>query len=165
MTSVASRKRTKRDARKIAPPPKPDAANNNAPKAPPKRMGGIDWLISKKRVNRLQAAAGKRYGVDGRLSAVSGLAPLRSCLNDDPRGSGATSLPIAIQETDAKARLAHAQVALSLHPGMMAALELVCVRDLTPWEALPGAPQREVEKMTTVLLVALDLLADHYRMR
>jgi len=162
--SVAAKKRRKRESRKIAPPPKPEAANNNAPKATPKRMGGIDWLVSKKRLDRLQAAAGRRYGIDGRLAAISGLAPLRSCLNDTPRGSGAHALPLAIQETDAKASLAEAQVALSLHPGMMAALEMVCIRDLTPWEALPGAPQREVERMTNTLLIALDLLASHYRL-
>ena len=163
--SVAAKKRQKHASRKIAPAPKPEAANSNAPRTAPKRQGGIDWLVSKKRINRPQAAAGRRYGVDGRLSAVSGLYPVRSCLNDTPRGSGGSGLPIAIQEADAKAALAEAQVALSLHPGMMAALELVCIRDLTPWEALPGATQREVERMTTVLGLALDLLVNHYRLR
>lgn len=164
MTSVAERKRNRRESRKVAPPPRTEAANQNAPKAKPKRQGGIEWLIGKKRVSPRQAAAGKSYGIDARLASISGLSPLRSCLNDDPRGGNGGGQPFVVYETEAQNRYALAQASLSYHPGMIAALDLICVRDLTPWEALPEGTQRDVEKLQNTLVIALDLLVTHYRL-
>lgn len=165
MTSVAERRRVHKQTRRLE-PEKSQVQPTLAviPKAAPKRQGGLQWLVAKKRINRRQEAAGTCYGVDGRLSAVSGLAPLRSCLSDDPRGGTGGGVPFAIYETEAKDRYATAQAALSYHPDMLAALELICVRDLTPWESLPNGTQKDVSRLETTLVIALDLLVRHYRL-
>lgn len=165
MTSVAERRRVRKESRRLEPEKaqaRPDltvVAN-----VKPKRQGGLQWLVGKKRITRRQEAAGKAYGADGRLSAVSGYAPLRSCLNDDPRGGAGVGLPFAIYETEAKDRYIAAQTALAFHPDMLWAMEMISVRDLTPWEALPSGTQKDVTKLETTLVIALDLLVRHYRL-
>lgn len=126
---------------------------------------GIEWMVAKKRLTQRQARAGTRYGLKFRLSELDGMEPLRSCLNDEPRGgSGVLMLARAANEGDAKRDLLSARSALGFHAGMTAACDLICGRGLTPWEAvaLSGGNQRDAEKMQTTLAIALDLLVHHY---
>jgi hypothetical protein len=95
--------------------------------------------------------------------------PLRSCLNDTPGGgsSAERSLPAAEYQLEATERLAAAQAALSWQDDLIAACDLICARQLTPWQAieLSGGGARDVAKLEAVTVVALDLLDKHYRMR
>lgn len=169
MTSVAQRKRTKRAARTltpVAPRSAPSLVVDNGPK-PIVRESGLDWLLARKRITRSHHAAGERWGAHFRLCLVDGLSPLRSCLNDSPRG-GATGAGFAPAAAEAEARDARskAMAALAHQPDMIAALDAVCGRQQTPWERIKetGGKQRDVEELQTTLRIALDLLRAHYRL-
>ena len=169
MTSVAQRKRTRRAARALAPAApraKPSLVVDNAPK-PIVRESGLDWLLGRKRITRSHHAAGQRWGVHYRLCVVDGMSPLRSCLNDSPRGgSTGAGFTFAVQESEAKDARDKAMFALSHQPDMIDALDAVCGRQLTPWERIKetGGKQRDVEELQTTLRLALDILSKHYRL-
>lgn len=169
MTSVAQRKRTKRAARILAPVSaraKPSLVVDNAPKQIV-RESGLDWLLARKRITRAHHAAGKLWGAHYRLCLVDGMSPLRSCLNDSPRGgAGDGGLALSIVETEAKEARAKALIALSHQADMVAALDAVCGRQQTPWERIKeqGGKQRDVEELQTTLRLALDILSKHYRL-
>lgn len=169
MSSVAAKKKAKREASKVtpaAPRHAPTATTQSAPKpANDREKTGLEWLVHKRRLNTRQALAGRHYGEDWRVSQLNGSVSLRSCLNDTPGGSSsARSLPAVEHHLDALERLGAAQAALSYQADMIAALALVCGKQLTPWQALgQTASARDVAKMEAVLVVALDLLDKHYR--
>lgn len=172
MASVAERKRRHRaaaPARKVqaqtkAKSPELKVIEGGQQKLTPQQ--GLDWMLAKKKLSRLAVAAGKRYGRDYRLSEVDGLNPLRSCLNDDPRGGGGGMvLPLAVREITATEQLADARAALHFHPGMVMACDLVCGRGLTPWEVIrqEGGKQKDAERLMGDLAIALHILDKHYR--
>lgn len=167
MTSVAERKRSKRAARQMTPArPKPSLVVDNVPRAPV-REPGLDWLLARKRISKRQYGAGLIWGVDYRLSLNDGMEPLRSCLNDTPGGgTGGPPMSFAAVEMEAKQNRERAIVALAEQPDMIAALDTVCGRQLTPWERIKeaGGKQRQVEEMQTTLRIALDILVKHYRL-
>lgn len=170
MTSVAQRKRARRASRSMAPAAprsSPSLVVDNAPAAPV-RESGLDWLLSRKRITRQQFNAGQRWGADFRLSLTDGMEPLRSCLNDSPRGcgEGAHGRSFAAVETEARDRRFRASSALFWQVEMIEALDAVCGRQLTPWERIRevGGRQRQVEELQTTLRLALDILDKHYRL-
>lgn len=170
MSSVASRKRAKRNAAKVSPvaprrQPSNGVAHTVQKPANDREKTGLEWLVAKRRINTRQALAGKHYGEDWRISQLSGTVPLRSCLNDTPGGSSAArTLPAVEYHLEALERLGAAQAALHYQSDMIAVLALVCGQQLTPWQALGReASARDVAKMEAVIGVALDQLDAHYR--
>lgn len=171
MTSVAAKRRAHKAARKLTPvPPKRSKPSLTVVEGKPReivRQAGLDWLLAKKRITRAQHAAGQRWGLDYRLCMVDGLEPLRSCLNDQPRGGqGRLHTSFAAREAEARDRRAKAVEAIAGQAEMVEALDLVCGRQLTPWEHIRalGGKQREVEEMQTTIRLALDILSKHYRL-
>lgn len=169
MTSVAQRKRAKRTSRLLTPAQgraRPSlVVDNTAPQIV--REAGLDWLLARKRISAPQRSAGMRWGVDYRLVLVDGLAPLRSCLNDSPRGSGEQAgFPQAHAEAEARSRRKAAEAALYWQDDMIWALDAICGRQLTPWELIReiGGKQRDVETVQITLRLALDMLHKHYRL-
>jgi hypothetical protein len=127
---------------------------------------GLEWLFSKKRITQRQANAGRSYGADYRISTIDGTVPLRSCLNDTPGGSSAASaLPAVVYQHEARERLLSARQALSFQADLIAACDLICARQLTPWQAIEisGGGAKDVARLEAVIVVALDLLDKHYR--
>ena len=168
MTSVAERKRTKRAARQLSPArPKPALVIDNTAR-PIVRESGLEWLVARKRITVAHQRAGLRWGADFRLILVDGLEPLRSCLNDSPRGSGGgvPGMSFAAAETEAKDSRRRAEAALHWQDDMIGALDAVCGRQLTPWERVRevGGKQKDVEELQTTLRLALDILSKHYRL-
>jgi len=169
VSSVAQRKRHKRAANKLKPAEPRKAATTAQVSAenivPIRNKTGLDWLAQKGRITARQKSAGRKYGEDYRICQVAGMEPLRSCLNDQPgSGTGGIGLSMASYELEAKERFALAQGALSYHPDMVGACDLICGRDFTPWEVIAhfGGGQRDAERITNTLKIALDLLAKHY---
>ena len=134
------------------------------PLAKDREKTGLEWLVGKKRITPRQAQAGRTYGQDARIAAMHGSVPLRSCLNDTPGGEAtARALPAVEYHLEALDRLGAAQAAMSYQSDLIAVCEMVCVRQLTPWQALPNGSARDVAKLEAVIVVALDLLDKHYR--
>lgn len=172
MTSRAAKRRTHKASRRVQP-----VTGRQQPDAAPKltlvsdsrirTKTGIEWLVAKKRLTQRQARAGTRYGLKFRLSEVDGMDPLRSCLNDEPRGGGGNvlALPRAASEAEARSDLAAARAALGFHAGMISACDLICGRGLTPWEAVEmvGGGRKDVERLEHTLAIALDLLTQHWK--
>lgn len=169
MASVAERKRKHRaaaPARKAQAKAKPELTLiQGGHQEKPAPVLGLDWMLAKRKLSRIAVAAGKRYGKDFRLAEIDGLNPLRSCLNDEPRGAGAASLPRAVMEVAAGQQLAEARAALHYHPGMVSACDLVCGRGLTPWEVIrqQKGKQRDAERLMSELAIALHILSGHYK--
>jgi hypothetical protein len=170
MTSKAAKKRTKQAQRRnqpVQPRASVTTATVTAEPEPKRTKTGIEWMVAKKRLSQRQAKAGAKYGLHFRMAEVDGLDPLRSCLNDDPRGGGGVALlsrPVAL--TGARTDLLAARQALAFHVEMIAACDLICGRGFTPWEVVQkgkGA-QRDAERIQITLGVALDLLDAHYRL-
>lgn len=126
---------------------------------------GLDWMLQRKKLTREQAAHGRRYGEDYRAAQTDGVVPLKSCLSGDVGGGGGIGLPPAATATEARHSLASAQAALSHQSDLIAACDLICGRELTPWDVtrMNGGTQREAEQLVTTLRIALDLLGEHYR--
>lgn len=167
MTSKAAKRRTHKQTRRAIPAtPRPAATTTlRLVDTKPRTKTGIEWMVGKKRLTSRQAQAGARYGLKFRLSEVDGMQPLRSCLNDEPRGgAGVMALTRAASEDAARRDLLSARSALGFHSAMISACDLICGRGLTPWEAidLSGGNQRDVERIQNTLSIALDLLATHY---
>ena len=141
----------------------------NSPRPKPiadRERTGLEWLFHKKRISKRQADAGKRYGEDYRIAQVSGLSSLRSCLNDTPGGGEGIGLPQVIYEMEARDRLLAARQALAFQTDMIAACDLICGQQLTPWQVMgrtENGSARDVARLETSVTIALDLLAEHYR--
>lgn len=170
MTSIAAKRRAKKASRVISAATYPLAQPAAKPSTEAtvsrfREKTGLEWLESKNKITARQKSSGKRYGEDYRIVQVAGLEPLRSCLNDMPGGGdGGGGLSLATYELEAKERLAGAHSALSYHPEMTLACDLICGRDMTPWEVIArhGGNQRDAERLQHTLRIALDLLAKHY---
>lgn len=127
---------------------------------PYRRQPGLDWLARKGRISEAQRQAGARYGEAFRLAEPT--VAIGSTLEVQPGlGGGGPPLKVLIARAgmrqQAEARLALYRKRLLGHPGLIAACDLVCGRELTPREA--GGGEREGLRVEAVLLVALDLLA------
>lgn len=128
---------------------------------PYRRQAGLEWLARKGRLSPAQKAAGERYR-DAYLFAQATVS-LGSTLEVQPgMSAGGPALNAILARADrrqaAAAKLALYRRRLGDHPGLIAACDLVCGRELTPREA--GGGEREALKLEAVLGVALDLLAD-----
>lgn len=166
MSSVADKKRAHREATRIrAETPRPDRPTTPKP-APPKHYQhdtGLSWLHHKKQITRDQKQTGERYGMWYRTAQLSDPNTLRSCLNDTPRGgSGLTGASSVIEDTvawwnECRGKLTQARSTVGNHVGLIAALDLVCGRQLRPTEIIPDN-QREREEIVTSLRIALDML-------
>lgn len=170
MSSVAERRKRKAINRFKATMPKPIAASNVAHGTktnvlPYREKTGLEWLVHKKRITERQARAGRTYGEDFRTAQINGTVPLKSCLNDAPGGSDSgRTLPPVVYQTEAQDRLRAAQAALSNQEDLLMVAEMICARQLTPWQAVgPDGSARDVAKIEAVAGVALDLLEKHYR--
>lgn len=171
MTSVAARKRAKRQSAKLTPRQSRKAPTSGIAHSPPQTQAyrektGLEWLLHKRRISERQARAGKRYGEDYRIAQTDGVVPLRSCLNDSPGGGDSKAChPYAVVETEAQARLTEAREALH-SADLVAVANAICGRELTPWQAVgPEGSARDVAKVEALAPVALDLLAKHYSAR
>jgi hypothetical protein len=121
-----------------------------------KRVGGLEWLYRKGRIDLNQHRAGEQYGDD---FSKADQPVIRSCLNDRIGGE-----PESMQERKqaAVARLTAARrFGLMSHEGMISLMDAVCghgarLRSLVNGDdALAGKKEAE-------LRIALDLLARHY---
>ena len=123
-----------------------------------KRVGGLEWLLRKERINLLQHRAGEQYGDDfARAEQPS----VRSCLND--RIGGETE---HMQETKRAAgkRLAVARTeALGDHEGLVSIMDAVCGHGARI-RALVNGDDAEAAKKEAQLSLGLDFLARHYGM-
>lgn len=170
MSQAAKRKAHKASRRIQSIQPRAKTANVTLVAEQPalRHKTGLEWMVSKKQINRDQLKTGTRYGRDFRLAEVAGMHPLRSCLNDEPGGSGTGAPAKAEGDETARVDLLDARTTLKFHVGMIGACDLICGRGLTPWEALAltgfEPKQRDVEKLRNTLVIALDLLGEHYRL-
>lgn len=120
-----------------------------------RRINGIDWLLSKGRLDSYQHQAAERYGTD---YTISGTVPLPSGMREATGGTGDAA---QVKRTAAAGRLASARkVGLKGHKGMTDICDAVCgegkrVRQISMDEA-------QAQKNEAVLIVALDLLVEHY---
>lgn len=132
---------------------------------PPPDRFGLDWMLNRKKITQQQARDGRRYGEDYRAAQIDGLVPLRSCLGDNIGGGGGIGLPPAAAASDARQRLSGAHAALSYQSDLIAACDLICGKEKTPWDVIRmnGGTQREAEQLVTTLRIALDILGKHYR--
>jgi hypothetical protein len=134
-------------------------ATRGGRETPYRRQPGLDWLARKGRISAAQKSAGERYRDAFRIAQPE--VPLGSTLEVQP-GMGSGGPPLRAILAKAGARLAAEQRLgvyrrrLSEHPGLIAACDLICGRELTPREA--AADDREALKLEAVLIVALDLL-------
>lgn len=140
----------------------PKAANDPIP-----IRTGLDWLLQRRKITPLQVFAGRKYGRDYRRVLVADLEPLRSCLNDQVGGGGLGGFPLVQIDKEAQEDLQSARQALAFQTDLTAACDLICGRELTPWEVVKatGGTQRDAEQLLTTVRIALDILGEHYRGR
>ena len=123
-----------------------------------KRVGGLEWLLRKERINLVQYRAGEQYGDD---FAKAEEPSFRSCLNDRVGGE-----PEPMQETKRAAakRLAVARSeALGDHEGLISLLDAVCGHGARV-RALVNGDDAEAGRKEAQLALGLDFLARHYGM-
>jgi hypothetical protein len=119
---------------------------------------GLVWLIRK---GKLSPARQRGAGIYREAYREPQEGAMRSCLNDDVRGSGNGRPPdYNAGKIDAARRLAAMRnVALAGHEGMIAVMDGVCGGGLTLRE-LAGGEERAAGRLEAVLMVALDLIAN-----
>lgn len=121
---------------------------------PMRRKQGLEWLKDKGKLTAPQIEAGTRYGNDYRIAED---VIIRSVLNDTVRGGfDGPSLVV----TKAKERLRIARKALGNHRGMEGVCNAICGIGLTINEF--AGNRHDAEVCTVTLIIALDLLAEHY---
>lgn len=120
-----------------------------------RRINGIDWLLSKGRLDSYQHQAAERYATD---YTVAKTVPLPSGMREATGGTGDAA---QVRRAAAAGRLASARkVGLKGHRGMIDIIDTVAgegkrVRQISSDEA-------QAQKNEAVLIVALDLLVEHY---
>lgn len=136
----------------------PAQGRGEAPK-PARRVAGLDWLLSRKRIDGRQHMAGEKYGA--RVQA--GSPGVGSCL-DVREGVGMSgSAPYTLAEvvSFATMKLREDRRDGLLNIGYLIEIcDSVCGDGLRPGQL--GGTQREAEKIEARLLVGLDMLAIHY---
>ena len=132
---------------------------------PLRRKSGLQWLFDKGRLGAAKEAlvrldAGERYGCDFRQSsevAVSScMANMEGRVDGGKRSDSEPPSMVAAQHRVTRANIN----ALRSHAGMVGVSVAVCGHGLTLMEFT--GEQRAAERAEATLLVALDLLADHY---
>lgn len=121
-----------------------------------KRVGGLEWLFRKERIDIRQYRAGNQYGDD---FAKAEEPTLRSCLNDRVGGE-----PEPMQETKraAAARLEAARVeALQNHEGLIQLMDAVCGYGARI-RVLVNGDDAEATRKEAQLALGLEFLARHY---
>ena len=122
---------------------------------PMRRKSGLDWLLSKGRIEPHQLSAGLKYGDDYRACTDISL---RSCCADSFGGDGLIQME---RREEAFKRLTRARtIGLSGNPTMIFLVDQVCgegtrLREISGSDALSN-------KKEGILGVALDLLAAFY---
>jgi len=128
---------------------------------PIRRLSGLIWLHSKKRLTDDQLAAGERYGATFRRA--QGDANIRSILNRDISGAGDRSIAALLADAEAsvyaKEKLAMYRGQLANQAALIEACDAICGGELTPREAAQNG--RGAEAIEALLIVALDLLNLH----
>jgi len=131
------------------------------PPRPMIRRSGLDWLSRKGRIDARQNIAGQRYGSDYR--SVEDVR-LRSCLADQSYGgSGRETAQEAKEEAYERLRSARSS-GLVGHSRMIALCDAICGEGRTIRQ-LTGDNEAEAQQTEASLLIALDLLATHYRIK
>lgn len=121
-----------------------------------KRVGGLEWLFRKERIDIRQYRAGIQYGDD---FAKAEEPALRSCLNDRVGGE-----PEPMQETKraAGARLEAARAeALQNHEGLINLMDAVCGHGARI-RVLVNGDDAEAGRKEAQLALGLEFLARHY---
>lgn len=131
------------------------------PAKPMLRRSGLEWLRRKGRIDQDQYVAGHRYGDDyRRATEVS----LKSCISDQTGSGRDTGLSHQEAREEAFLRLRAARVAgLQSHPKMIATVDNVCGEGRTVRQ-LTGDNEADAQQYEAALLIALDLLHQHYKM-
>jgi hypothetical protein len=118
-----------------------------------KRLDGLTWLASRGRLNVKQVQAGSRYA---KLAQLMEGGDLGSCLSlFEIRGSVRHGSP-AEARAWARDQLADARAAIGDHPGLVFALDQICVLGKRPREVTTD--QRASERLEDRLSLSLDLL-------
>jgi hypothetical protein len=118
---------------------------------------GLLWLIKKDRLSASRRVAAAAYR-DLYREPQEGA--MRSCLNDEVRGSGSGRPPdYNAGKVDAARRLTAMRTqALASHQQMIEVMDGVCGGGLTLRE-LAGGEERAAGRLEAVLMIALDLVA------
>lgn len=128
-----------------------------AGRKPARRVTGIDWLLSKGRIDHYQHQAAERYELDFATADSFGLA---SCLRDgggdgDPDKNQARRMAAQTRLDNARKK------GLKDHAGMIDLCNQVCGQGLRLRQVSQGDEKQSL-KNEAILLVALDLLVEHY---
>ncbi len=122
---------------------------------------GLLWLIQKGRLTPMRKVAGQRWSDDYSLVRTDGV---RSCLNDNVRGSAPDALRLEEKRTAALQRLEATRARIRVATGserLADLLDAVCGRG-TPLRALAGGDKVKAAQMEAELGVALDMAAVSY---
>lgn len=133
---------------------------------PVRRMTGLEWLYSRSppRITAEAKAVGERYGALWRAAEAD--PAIRSNADDSITGAGGdpvgAAFVVACGRVDAERRLNHLREVIASQSDLVAALDLICGKELTPREAsINGAAAARLESL---LIVALDLLVGRIKM-
>lgn len=128
-----------------------------AGRKPARRVTGIDWLLSKGRIDCYQHQAAERYELDFAAADAIGLP---SCLREG--GGGGQSDAAQSRRVQAQSRLDKArEKGLKNHQGMIDLCDQVCGQGLRLRQVSQGDEKQSLRN-EAILLVALDLLVEHY---
>jgi hypothetical protein len=149
------------------------AAGDAAPRAAPraeyvKKKTAIEWLVSKKKLTKPQAAIAERYAGWWRGAGIEGPQSIKSAL-DVPIGAGGAKggrLPVDCTETaewmaDCRAKIRAAHAALHNEERMVHTLEAIAGRGVYVTEITKAT--RQVEEIEGTLRNALSLLLAYER--
>jgi hypothetical protein len=140
-------------------------AKRGEQRKPLRRKSGLEWLMAKGRLGSPQEAltrldAGERYGADYQramdASVKSCMANMEGRVDGGQRSDGEAPSMVAAQHRVTQANV----IALRSHAGMIGVTAAVCGSGLTLMEF--AGTQRAADKAESVLIIALDLLAEHY---
>lgn len=126
---------------------------------PARRLNGLEWLMSGKKLTAEQYKAGVKYGAV--YVRASKLGHLRSCLDDSVTGAGDNSpaqiLAHAYGTAAAEAALRRYRAILGNQTQLIAVCDAICGEGMTPRETARDGHQASTN--IAVLRIALDLLA------
>jgi hypothetical protein len=141
-------------------------AKRGEARKPLRRKSGLEWLMAKGRLGSPQEAltrfdAGERYGGDYRrameASVKSCMANMEGRVDGGKQSDGEAPSMVAAQHRVTQANV----MALRSHAGMIGVTAAVCGSGLTLMEF--AGTRDGAERAEATLLIALDLLSEHYR--
>lgn len=140
-------------------------AKRGEQRKPLRRKSGLQWLFDKGRLGQAKDAltrldAGERYGADYRkaseVSVASCMSNMEGRVDGGKQSEGEAPSMVAAQHRITRANV----IALRSHGGMIGIATAVCGDGKTLMEF--AGEQRAADRAEATLLVALDLLSDHY---